>query len=103
MVAKHASHAGQAGPQPEEPIMSTVKPITAQQQRVRDLQDRVTHADLSYFAQLPHCKHPGRVADTAEIELAELIGTDMSLVPGKQHYIGCLARVEMFAITEALK
>ena len=69
--------------------MSTIKPIPVQQRRVRELQDsidRVTDADLSYFARFPHRKHRMRVADLVEIELAELLGEDMSLLPRTRYY-----------------
>jgi hypothetical protein len=48
--------------------------------------DRITRADLNYFARFPHRRHRVRVAGRAEIEQAQLLGADMSLPPGKQYY-----------------
>jgi len=69
--------------------MSTIKLTRAQRRRMRKLHDsieRITQADLNYFARFPHRKHRVREADCAEIEQAELIGGGITLSPGNQHY-----------------
>ena len=63
--------------------------------RMTELEDRlhrIARNDLNYFTWFPHRKHRVRVADPAEIEAAELLGKDMSLPSGKQHYMAILGR-----------
>jgi hypothetical protein len=58
--------------------------------RMNELGDRLDHiaqADLNYFTWFSDRKYRLRVAGPAEIELAELLGEDMTLPPGKQHYM----------------
>jgi hypothetical protein len=54
---------------------------------LEDSLNRIAQSDLNYFTWFPHRKHRVRVADSTEIELAELLGEDMSLPIGKQHYM----------------
>ena len=69
--------------------MRTPKLTRAVRRRMRKLADpidRITRADLNYFARFPHRRHRVRVAGCAEIEQAQLLGSDMSPPPGKQYY-----------------
>ena len=90
------------GAQPKEPTMRNPKLNRAQRRRriseLADPLDRIARNDLNFFTWFPHREYRVRVADPAEIELAELLGKDMSLPSGKQHYmaiqggapLGCL-------------
>jgi hypothetical protein len=49
--------------------------------------DRTARNDLNYFTWFSDRKYRLRVAEPAEIELAELLGEDMTLPPSKQHYM----------------
>jgi hypothetical protein len=59
-------------------------------QRRRDAIDRIISNDFDYFERFPHRSYRVRVLDPVEIEEAELDGVDMSLAPGRQHYIAIL-------------
>lgn len=77
--------------QRKELMMPNAKLARAQRRHrmseLADPLDRITQADLNYFPWFSHRKYRLRVADPVEIELAELLGEDMSLPQGEQHYM----------------
>ena len=69
---------------------AALKPSRAQRCQFEKLAariDNLTQAYARFFERFPHRKHRVRLAARAEIEQTELMGKDMSLPPGKQHYI----------------
>jgi hypothetical protein len=64
--------------------------MRAQRRRIQKFVERldlVMEADRRYFERFPRRRHRVRVASQVEIELAELIGGEMSPPPGSQHYV----------------
>jgi hypothetical protein len=64
--------------------------LTRAQRRMEKLADRIdliSEADRRYFERFPRGRYRVRVASQLEIEMAELLGLDMSLPPGSQHYV----------------
>ena len=69
--------------------MSRPELTRAQRRRMQKLADRIgliSQADRKYFERFRQRRHRVRVAGRAEIEQAQLLGTDMSPPPGKQYY-----------------
>jgi hypothetical protein len=71
-------------------MSAPMKLTRAQRRRIEKLAeriDRVSKADRKFFQRFPLRRHRVRVASQAEIEQPRLLGEDVSLPTGKQHFV----------------